>query len=308
MQEKTKKEKTVSKITTPHGRIKVVKPVLKEVTKDKFGFNYCVSKEEQLHEIKSMKATIPYGHFFFSVNFLEKKIENIHGVRHHLGYDDKFFDFQQYLSLIHPSQFETINLLAFRIIEIVNQPDYPLSFGGNKYSFRAAFKHNEGYWVFCKCSLSCWQYAQLEDKNFITDYLTDFYVIETHIDENIISGMGISPSAIDTNGRKLDFWLEQMRTVATAEIQEKLIEVNGNIVRLFTPKELKIIKKIADNPKLTAPEICKDSEIGMSERTLDTHRTNILRKGSDFFNERFATLKDLDERMRRDYLVLIFIF
>jgi hypothetical protein len=268
------------------------KEIVRDVMPQPKGLVNLVSEQVQAEALASMKEGVAKDKFFFTFNLTDQSIGNMCGVSECLGYNEKAFDFARYMGIIHPNQMLPLTILAKKVFEIVNSGDYPLSFGGNKYVIFLVLRHADGRFILTKRALSCWQYVRTPfGKEMVTAYLNEYIVIDSNYDESKIAGL--NTSVLDRQGKRLFNWQERLASEAELELEKR---------NLFTPKELNIIRKVANEPTLTSKDLA--AFFGVTRSTFDTHRKSILGKAHYLWGYMAqTTLKNLAKIMREDCII-----
>src|SRR3982751_3039802 len=91
--------------------LKVCRKQASDLLKDKT-YTKQISFRAQMREIETMKEHIHREKFFFVGDVEKTKLKHVHGVAEWLGYSNKDFTLEKYLSLIHPSMQLARNLMA----------------------------------------------------------------------------------------------------------------------------------------------------------------------------------------------------
>lgn len=250
-----------------------------------------VSKEEQDSEINSLKEVIRYEKFFFVVDTINLKLENLHGVARWLGYDEATFTWQTYLSIIHPSYIEYLIHLAEITTNFSKSKDFRIAFRQHQYVVDVALRHSDGHYVLCKRSLTAWQWHYDNESQVVTHYMNEFTVTNPYIEE-ITPEM--SPRVLDANGNKLHD--------IEALIRKNSQELVENEKKMFSVQELRILRKMAYNPTITSSEIATAFKTQVS--TIHTLNKRIIDKGKYHFHDvRINNAKDLAVLLRRNFFV-----
>ncbi len=250
-----------------------------------------VSEAEQLAEIESLSEVILYEKFFFVVDVINQKIVHPQGIKKWLGYDEKNFSLKAYFECIHPSQLPFLIELANATYKITTELDYPFSFREQQYVVDIALKHHHGNYILCKRSLSPWQWQAHGKKHFLTHYLLEFTITNHHI-ENL--NTDLSPRIYDRNGNKLANY-EKL-------IKEECSKAIENRNKIFSPQELRILRKFAYNQDIKSEEIAESFKI--TKETVHTLNRRIMKKGKYFMTENnFKHTKELAMCLRRNYWI-----
>ena len=250
-----------------------------------------VSAKDQDAEIQSLKETVQRDKFFFVVDRPEGKLEHIYGVAKWLGYDETAFNLETYLSIIHEAYLEFLIHLVQVTTEFANSKDFKIGFRQHHYVVNIALKHAEGHYVWCKRSLSAWQWQYDQSKQIVTHYMNEFTVIDPYVIE-ITAEM--SPRIIDAAGKKLHK-IEEL-------IRQKSLDSVENQKKFFSTQELRILRKIAYQPDITSKEIAQSFKTKVS--TIHTLNKRIIEKGRAYFpDDSIHTTRDLALLLKRNFIV-----
>jgi hypothetical protein len=249
-----------------------------------------VKIEDQNAEIISMKEIVKHEKFFFVVDAINNKIENANGIERWLGYNDEEFSLELYFSIIHPSYMEFLIHLAKISYQIANSTNFEVAFRQHQYVIDVALKHKNGHYVLCKRSLTAWQWEFNSAKRVISHYFNEFTVTNTHIED---INPNLLPRLMDVKGNKL-FDLETL-------FKKNSIDVIENI-KIFSPQELRIIRKVAYQPTITSAEIAISFKNKVN--TIRVLNTRIIEKGKRYFNDdSISNVKELALRMKKNFMV-----
>lgn len=250
-----------------------------------------VSAEEQLDEINSLKEIIRYEKFFFVLDRVNLRLEDINGVARWLGYDESTFNWEKYLSIIPESYMEFLIHLAEVTSGIANSKDFKVGFRQHQYVVDIALQHADGHYVLCKRSLTAWQWQYSNTQQVVTHYMNEFTVINPFVTE-ITPEM--SPRILDADGNKLTDLEAVVRKISQEMVENQKIA--------FSVQELRILRKIAYNPNITSAEIATAFKTQVS--TIHTLNKRILEKGKDYFHEsNFSNAKELAILLRKNFFV-----
>lgn len=241
-----------------------------------------VSLEEQQKEIQLLKETIHFERFFFVLNLHDLKLEEVHGVEKWLGYSDKDFTILKFLQIIHPSHLEAHYLTASVIIGGLMRGDWQVEFMKHRYITSIALRHNKGHYLLFKRLASVFQY---DDQHRLLEYVNEFTFVNEYKEEPYVI------QAHNDDGSKL-IWFQDV-----LERTRKAFE-NKNF---FTFQELRILRKFAYIPKISAAEIAHAFKI--KESTVITHKKRILAKAEQLFLKEFQTVKQLADYLKEQGLI-----
>lgn len=269
--------------------IKTSKETLKESIKQlKKEEKLAISPKKHEEEIKSLSETTKYERFFFVVDIRTQSILHPHGIFQWLGYKDEDFTFEKYTTIIHPNHIEAVFLLAKSIFAISNSKFFDLKFMKEKYVIDIALRHAHGHYILVKRTLSCWQYSPAQ--GIITAYLNEFVIWGEYDAEDT---KGIRPRITDLYGSKLNIYDEVIRVNSS-----KILESN----KRFSVQELRILRKYAYNPAITANEVATAFKIQIS--SVETYNRRILSKFNNLYpNERMKSAKDIAAFLRKEYFI-----
>lgn len=268
---------------------KASKEILRESAKSlNLENNLAIPIKKHLEEVKSLAETIKYERFFFVVDVLTQSIKYPHGLLQWLGYKDEEFTFEKYSSIIHPNHIEAVFLLAKSIFAFSNSNLFYLEFMKEKYVIDVALRHAKGHYVLVKRTLSCWQYSP--NQNIITAYLNEFAVWGEFDEEN---SKGIRPRLTDLYGGKLNIY-----DMAVRDSSFKTLESN----KRFSVQELRILRKYAYNPAITANDVAVSFKIKIS--SVETYNRRILTKFNNIYpNEQVKSAKEVASFLRKEYFI-----
>lgn len=243
---------------------------------------YAVSKDLQEKEINSLKDTIGSRRFFFSINLERYEIEYPCGIQRWLGYPDKEFTMKKYSDILHPGKKKIAKMIAINFIKTYSQGIYPLSFMVQRYSTLVALKHYKGHYILANKITSVFQY---DVKNHLTACMHEFTIIKEFENEALTPSFFMSTGDEDERGKEI---MKQ-----TIEQFEKL--------KVFSPKEMQVARKMAYNPGLTRSEISASLEINVDD--LHQYYNRILKKSRDFFCLDFATTLEAVQYVKKTGLL-----
>lgn len=237
-----------------------------------------VSAEEQQKEINSLKETLKYERFFFVVDMLNFEICAAEGISKWLGYSENGFSLKGYWShIVHPGCKKSLLLIAHQMYEALCKGAYELEFMVQRFVTLIPLKHQDGHYLLTKKTSSIFQY---DNKNRLMAYLDEFTVIG-----NFTEG-AIHPR-IDNEA-------------AEKEIMKKAHDTLLRM-RIFSVRELQVMRKLAYNPNLTQVEI--GNELDVTVNTINTYYKRFHQKARDFYSEDIPTVLDAAKRLRNDGLL-----
>jgi DNA-binding CsgD family transcriptional regulator len=252
-----------------------------------------VSIEEQELELQSLTEIIRHDKFFIIVDVTKQHIIHANGVARWLGYDEQAFSFDKYYSIIHPGFRAPLIHLAKVATEMSKAESFKLGFRQQQYVINIALRHVQGHYILCKRSLTVWQWQYADTHQLVTQYCNEFTIINHNIDLQDITPE-VLPRILDHHSQKLEDLEKQFRVKVSESIE--------NNKQLFTSQEYRILRKIAYEPTLTAPQIAKSFKIQPS--TIRTLNQRIIEKARlHFKDENISSAKEVAVLLRRNYLV-----
>ena len=229
---------------------------------------YAVSEELQRKQMESLKESIGSRRFFFCLNLEKFEIEHVLGIQRWLGYPDKDFTIKKYHDIQHPGKRKISKLIALNFIETYSKGIHPLNFMAQRYSTLVALRHYRGHYVLTNKVTSVFQH---DKQNRITGCIHEFTLIKDFDNE------ALTPTFFMSNGEEDERGKEIMEK--TRQQFEKL--------KVFSPKELHVAKKMAHHPGMTRAEIAAALEISVDD--LHQYYNRLLKKSRDFFEIDFPT-------------------
>lgn len=227
---------------------------------------YAVTKEQHEQELKYLRETIGSRRFFFSINLEKYEIENAFGIERWLGYSDKEFSMKKYHDIFHPGRKKGAKLVAFNFMNTYCSGSYPLSFMVQRYSTLVALKHYNGHYVTANKITSVFQH---DVDNRLTSCLHEFTIIKDFENEALTPSFFMSNGDEDQRGK---------------EIMKKTVEQFERL-KVFSPKEMQVARKLAYNPGLTRTELAEALEISVDD--LHQYYNRFLKKARSFFGIEF---------------------
>lgn len=188
----------------------------------------------------------------FIINFLKSEIECVSGVEDILGYSADKFSFASFWEIIHPD-------------------DFPFIYSAYKKALKNVFDCEDE-----DCKLSVSFIASFRIKNSKGDYihilnktsaieLVDGVITRVINTSTDISGLNLRPYA------SIDF---KMGNNLGFSENKKDVQHAPDYISLFSKREMSVIRLIAEGKK--SSEIAE--MLGISIKTVNTHRRNILSK------------------------------
>jgi DNA-binding CsgD family transcriptional regulator len=227
------------------------------------------------------------------VDATNQHIIHAKGIERWLGYEEQNFTFSKYYDIIHSGFKLPLIHLAKVATEMVNAMDYNLGFREQQYVVNIALQHIQGHYILCRRNLSVWQWQYNNDRQLITQYCNEFTIINHHIDLQEITPE-VLPRILNHHSQKLEDLEKQFRLNVSESIEKNK--------QLFTSQEYRILRKIAYEPTLTAPQIAKSFKTQPS--TIRTLNQRIIEKARlHFKDESIGSAKEVAVLLRRNYLV-----
>ena len=243
---------------------------------------YAVTAEQQQKEIQYLKETIGNRRFFFNINLEKYEVENVHGISKWLGYSDKEFSMKKYHEIFHPGKRKTAKLVAMNFMNTYCKGTYPLSFMVQRYSTLVVLKHYNGKYLTANKITSVFQH---DVSNRLTSCLHEFTIIKEY------DGEGLNPTFFTSSGEEDERGKEIMENTIT-QFQK---------LKIFSPKEMQVARKLAYQPGITMQELAK--ALGISIDDLHQYYSRFLKKAREFFQHDFHTTLDAALHAKRDGLL-----
>ncbi|MGI8635628.1 MAG: hypothetical protein ACR2KZ_09520 [Segetibacter sp.] len=225
---------------------------------------YAVTKEQQQKEISSLKETIGSRRFFFVTNLENYEIEQPFGIERWLGYSERDFTMKKYLDLIHPGRRKAVQMIALHLYNTLCIGKFSLDFMVQRYSSLIALKHHRGHYLLANKISSVFQY---DINNRLTACLHEFTIISDEY-----NGEALGPKFFSSTGE------DDERGI---EILQKAVE-HFLKLKVFSPKELQVARKIAYEPRIKQKQLADLMEIPVDD--LHQYYGRFLRKARDFFH------------------------
>lgn len=242
-----------------------------------------VSLEEQTKEISLLRETLNNERFFFVVNLLNFEIEQIHGIQKYLGYPENEFCYKQYWNhVIHPGK-QALKLLARHMYEAFCNGKYPLKFIVQRFTSLVPLKHYDGRYLLTKKTSSVFQY---DVNNRLISYIDEFTVIGEYTGQPLDPRMWFEYD--NQNSEEKNLFLKEMLN--------DFIEM-----KIFSPNELQIARKLAYNTDITQAQIAE--EFGLTVNTVNTYYKRFLEKARDCFKIKFLTFADAASYLKRECIL-----
>jgi len=244
---------------------------------------YAVPEEQQQKEISSLSETIGSRRFFFVINLEKYEIEQLHGVERWLGYSERDFTMKKYLDIIHPGRKKAVQMIALHLYNTLCKGEYHLNFMVQRYSSLIALKHYRGHYVLANKISSIFQH---DVNNRLTACLHEFTIISDEY-----NGEALGPKFFTSTGAD-----EERGT----EILQKAVE-HFLQLRVFSPKELQVARKIAYQPGIKQKQLAELLEISVDD--LHQYYNRFLKKARDFFHHEFNNTLDAALYLKKEGLI-----
>jgi hypothetical protein len=244
---------------------------------------YAVSHEQQQKEITSLKETIGSRRFFFVTNLENYEIEQPHGIERWLGYSERDFSMKKYLNILHPGRKKAVQMIALHIYNTLCVGTYTLNFMVQRYSSLIALKHYKGHYVLANKTSSIFQY---DINNRLTACLHEFTIINDEYDGEPL-GPKFFTSAGDDDARGI-------------EILQKAVE-HFLQLKVFSPKELQVARKIAYQPGIKQKQLADLLDIPVDD--LHQYYGRFLKKARDFFHLQFSNTVEAALYLKKEGLL-----
>jgi hypothetical protein len=249
-----------------------------------------VEESSQLDEIQRLKGTVKYEQFYFVLNLVDRKIEFANGLREWLGYNDETFTIFDYIKIIHPRHFYSLNLSAKSAFESANSYKFRLKFMSQKVVLQIPLLHNNGKYYTVKRTLYPFQ---IDQDGQVLAYLNHFVVLKEYNEFDLLDLRIGNGEFLSSENENIDFKNNQLLNLKASKI----------MTTKFNEKELDILKLIANKPYIKMKEIAEilDKNLITIQKT-DSKR--ILEKARTIFEiEEFSNLKEVAFYMKRDGLL-----
>ena len=157
-----------------------------------------------------------------------------------------------------------------------------------KYVIDVALRHARGHYILVKRTLSCWDYDKTN--NIATAYLNECTIWGEYDVEN---SKGIKPRITDIYGTRL----LKLEPVVRSNVS-KLLESK----RRFSVQELRVLRKYAYNPSMTAKDVANSFKI--KTNTIDTYNRRIISKFNHIYpNEHLKLAKEIAQFLRKECFI-----
>lgn len=244
---------------------------------------YVVTKEQQEKEIASLKETIGSRRFFFVTNLENYQIEQPYGIERWLGYSERDFTMKKYLDILHPGRRKTVQMIAMHIYNTLCTGKFVLNFMVQRYSSLIAMKHYKGHYLVANKVSSIFQYDM---NNRLTACLHEFTIISEEY-----NGEPLGPKFFNATGE------DEKRGM---EILQKTVE-HFLQLKVFSPKELQVARKIAYEPGIKQKQLAELLEIPVDD--LHQYYNRFLKKARDFFHLEFNNTVEAALYLRKEGLL-----
>jgi hypothetical protein len=248
-----------------------------------YPIQYAVSSEQQSKELASLRDTIGSRRFFFVTNLEQYEIEQVNGVERWLGYSEKDFTMKKYLDILHPGRKKAVLMIAMHLYDTLCTGRYSLNFMVQRYSSLIALKHYKGYYIVANKISSVFQY---DINNRLTACLHEFTIINEEY-----SGEPLTPKFFSSSGE------DDKRGI---EILEKIVE-HFSKMKVFSPKEMQVARKIAYEPGLKQKQVADLLDISVQD--LHQYYARFLKKARDFFHLEFDNTVDAALYLKKEGLL-----
>ncbi|MCW3081782.1 hypothetical protein [Segetibacter sp.] len=244
---------------------------------------YAVSKEQQLKEIASLKETIGSRRFFFVTNLENYEIEQPHGIERWLSYSERDFSMRKYLDILHPGRKKAVLMIALHLYNNLCIGKYALNFMVQRYSSLIALKHYKGHYVLANKISSIFQH---DLNNRLTACLHEFTIINDEY-----NGEPLGPKFFTSTGEDDERGAEILQTAVEHFLKMKV----------FSPKELQVARKIAYEPGIKQKRLADLLEIPVDD--LHQYYNRFLKKAREFFHHEFANTVDAALYLKKEGLL-----
>lgn len=244
---------------------------------------HAVTVENQQKEIASLKETIGNRRFFFVINLENYEIEYLHGVERWLGYSERDFTTRKYHDILHPGRKKAQLMISMHLYETLCRGEFTLNFMVQRYSSLIALKHYKGHYILANKISSIFQY---DKNNCLTACLHEFTIISDEYNgEPLVPKFFSSTGADDERG---------------AEILQKTVEQFLKM-KVFSPKEMQVARKIAYNPSIKQKQIAEMLDISIDD--LKQYYNRLLRKSREFFHHDFTNTFEVAKYLKKEGLL-----
>lgn len=228
---------------------------------------YAVTKDQQDKEIASLKETIGSRRFFFVTNLEKYEVEHPFGIERWLGYSERDFTMKKYLNILHPGRRKAVQMIALHLYNNLCIGKYTLNFMVQRYSSLIALKHYRGHYVLANKTSSIFQY---DINNRLTACLHEFTIINDEY-----NGEPLAPKFFTSTGQE-----EERGTEILQNAVEHFLKL-----KVFSPKELQVARKIAYQPGIKQKQLADSLEISVDD--LHQYYSRFLKKAREFFHHDF---------------------
>lgn len=244
---------------------------------------YAVTKEQQQKEISSLKETIGSRRFFFVTNLENYEIEEACGIERWLGYSERDFTMKKYLNILHPGRRKAVQMIALHLYNTLCIGKFSLNFMVQRYSSLIALKHSRGHYLLANKISSVFQY---DINNRLTACLHEYTIISDEY-----NGEALGPQFFTSNGEGDDRGIEILQNAIEHFLK----------LKVFSPKELQVARKIAYEPKIKQKQVADILEIPVDD--LHQYYSRFLRKARDFFHHEFENTVDAALYLKKEGLI-----
>jgi len=244
---------------------------------------YAVTPEQHEKEITSLKETLGSRRFFFVTNLESYEAEYVHGVERWLGYSERDFTMKKYQDILHPGRKKAAMMIAMHIYETLCRGQYSLNFMVQRYSSLIALKHYKGHYVLVNKISSVFQY---DVNNCLTACLHEFTIINDEY-----NGEPLAPTFFTSKGES---------DKRGSDILQKTLE-HFLKMKVFSPKEIQIARKIAYTPGIKQPELAILFDISIND--LHQYYSRFLKKARDFFHRDFPNTLEAAIYLKKEGLL-----
>jgi DNA-binding CsgD family transcriptional regulator len=174
-------------------------------------------------------------------------------------------------------------MIALNLYNSLCKGNYVLNFMVQRYSSLVALKHYKGHYVLANKISSIFQF---DVNNRLTACLHEFTIINDEF-----NGEALGPKFFKANGENEE---------RGAEILQKAVE-HFLALKVFSPKEIQVARKIAYQPGITQKQVADQLEISVGD--LHQYYGRFLKKARDFFHHEFNNTLDAALYLKKEGLL-----
>lgn len=208
---------------------------------------------DSINDYSNINRSINHNSFQFSfdLNLLSNEIEEVNGIEEILGHSDKSLSLHSFCELIHYED----SFFIFKNIKKILK---------NIYNYDPNLKHNISFLITLRIKHNSGQYIHLLCKTSVSEIIDGYITKLTNVFIDI-SGLNLRPfSSIKLN-------MANNQGFSDSHLSSDFV---SEYIDLFSKREISVMRLAAEGK--ISREIAEI--LGISVKTVDTHRRNIIRK------------------------------